>query len=274
MSSNRLVARSGLILAILVLATAFLSSLPATAAVSCSYFSPAQFVDITMDGQGDVAVIERDGDAIEMNGAPCGAATRFNTMDVYFSEEANPPVNVTAVISLRGGAFVPGSGAEAGTSDEIEFSANLDFYTPPSSGDRMEVWGGGGKEWIRMGNSSDFGAPIHVINLNANEPETVDWDVSDVGGGTWDLVRALGGAGRDQLSGAGGAATGARFDVRLLLIGGAAADSLTGGTKGDLLKGGSGNDIIRGGPGPDVLRGGPGNDTCRGGPGADTLVSC
>jgi len=262
--------------AVIAIATGVILAAPASAAATCDYSgSILRLAQVRLNAPGDVAVIERDGGVIEMNGAPCEEATVNNTSAVTFEEVADPPVDVTAVISLRGGPFAPGYDEEAGASDEIEFLAALDIYTPASTGDQMVVRGGGGSERIRMGKGDLMGTPTRFINLNADEAHGRDWDVRDRSPDpTWDQVRALGGPGRDRLSGEGGADTGAMFDVRLALIGGADADRLTGGSRGDLLKGGSGNDFLIGGPGPDVLKGGPGSDTCRGGPGADTLVSC
>jgi Ca2+-binding RTX toxin-like protein len=226
-----------------------------------------------MNANGDVGVAERDGANIEANGTQCQEATRFNLQDLFFLGTGGTS-DVTAVISLRGGPFVPGFGAEPGGSDEMEFAGNLDFISA-SSGDLMVVRSGNGNERIRLGLTDDFGSPLTpVINLNAGESSGLDWDVNDVSPGTWDAAKATGGPGRDAISGAGGADTGVMLDVRLILLGGDDSDRLTGGHKGDRIVGGGGNDVLKGGPGPDVLNGGPGNDRCRGGPGADTLISC
>jgi Ca2+-binding RTX toxin-like protein len=254
--------------------TLFLVAVGAPArAVTCNYQGSPNFLVAVGMVHGETAVVQRAGSAIEVNGSPCGAASVNNTNSVRFGIELGGDVNV--MISLRGGPFAPGLTDETGSSDEIEFVANLDGSGAPTTADGVVIQGSSGGDRIRMGNQAQLGGQS-LINLNADESDGVDSDVSDafLAPTTWDFVNVGGGGGRDKLSGAGGAATGARFDVRLMLLGNHKADRLVGGVKGDLLRGGRGNDVLRGGPGPDFLNGGVGSDTCRGGPGADTLVSC
>lgn len=87
------------------------------------------------------------------------------------------------------------------------------------------------------------------------------------------LVRLIGGAGNDTLTGGDGRETlngGAGNDK---LIGGGGNDTLKGLEGNDSLNGGDGNDILDGGNGNDWLNGGAGNDTLTGGSGDDTLIS-
>jgi Ca2+-binding RTX toxin-like protein len=242
-------------------------------AVTCNYQGSPNFLVAVSMTHGETAVVQRDGSAIEVGGTPCGIASVTNTDSVRFGIEGGGDVNV--VISLRGGPFAPGLTDETGSSDEIEFVANLDGSGAPTTADGVVVLGSSGGDRIRMGDQAQLGGQS-LINLNADESDGVDSDISDafLAPTTWDFVNVAGDQGRDRLSGAGGAATGTWFDVRLMLLGNHKADRLVGGIKGDLLRGGFGNDVLRGGPGPDFLNGGAGSDTCRGGPGADTLVSC
>lgn len=60
--------------------------------------------------------------------------------------------------------------------------------------------------------------------------------------------------------------------VRLTLIGGEGADSLTGGASGDVLLGLGGNDYLNGGAGADLMDGGAGSDALYGLSGNDAMV--
>jgi Ca2+-binding RTX toxin-like protein len=62
------------------------------------------------------------------------------------------------------------------------------------------------------------------------------------------------------------------FAPILILLGGAAGDTMEGGTRGDQLVGNGGDDMIFGRAGNDALTGGPGNDVIDGGDGEDTAV--
>jgi Ca2+-binding RTX toxin-like protein len=58
-----------------------------------------------------------------------------------------------------------------------------------------------------------------------------------------------------------------------IVIGTAAADSITGDGTGNILIGGAGADVLQGGAGRDLLIGGSGLDTLRGGAGEDILIA-
>ena len=73
----------------------------------------------------------------------------------------------------------------------------------------------------------------------------------------------MGGAGNDELIGAGDADT---------LLGGDGDDTLDGGSGTDVLFGGAGNDEISGAADNDRFEGGLGNDTLDGGSGADRFI--
>ncbi|MFZ5619124.1 MAG: M10 family metallopeptidase C-terminal domain-containing protein [Pseudomonadota bacterium] len=76
------------------------------------------------------------------------------------------------------------------------------------------------------------------------------------------IENAIGGAGRDTITG---------NDAANLLIGGAGADSLIGAIGADTLNGGDNGDVLSGDVGDDLLLGGAGNDVIAGG--ADNDVS-
>jgi Ca2+-binding RTX toxin-like protein len=76
-------------------------------------------------------------------------------------------------------------------------------------------------------------------------------------------VSALGGNGKDNLTGGSGADT---------LDGGNGKDVLAGGAGDDHLFGGNGKDVLDGGDGADTLSGGRGKDQVTGGPGTDTFT--
>jgi hypothetical protein len=144
-----------------------------------------------MSDPGDPAVIRRVGDAIQVNGAPCGAATVNNTDYVYVLDLTDPPGNVTMAVSLEGGPLAPGFENEPGTSDEMEFIFNLD-YEGTSLGDKLTIRGSGGNQRIRFG----FGSPQsnnRRVNLNANEVDGIDAELTDIAPATVDswIVAAL-----------------------------------------------------------------------------------
>jgi Ca2+-binding RTX toxin-like protein len=225
-----------------------------------------------MSAPGEIALIERAGNALEVNGTACGAATVNNTDYAYVLDLTDPPANVTMTVSLEGGALAPGYTNEPGSSDEMEFTFNLD-YEGISSDDWLRIRGSDGNQRIRFGFGSP-GSPNRRVNLNASEADGIDYELQDITSHTVDKWIVLALAGGDIISGAGGAATGGIFDAHLDILGGDGPDRLTGGTSEDFLTGGAGNDVLAGGPGPDVLTGGPGRDTCTGGAGVDIVRGC
>lgn len=142
--------------------------------------------------------------------------------------------------------------------------------------------GGAGRDVLQGGAGDDV--------LNGDGGPTLEPDVIDGGGGTFDRVlfagtstpvqvdladpgrdggdlvtnveSAVGGAGDDRLAGTDGVNW---------LDGGGGDDVILGRGGADRLEGGSGDDRIDGGAGADRLEGGPGNDRLSGGDGADDL---
>jgi Ca2+-binding RTX toxin-like protein len=251
-----------------------LSPTTASAAVSCSYDAGFSDATVTLSEPGDVATVERSGRRITSNGANCGPATVENTDYVEFYSEAAG--DVTGIISLQGGPFVPG--ADTGScsfTDDIGFTLWLDGAGSSTAGDRLVIRGADGGDRIRFGVAASpcNGILFRVVNLNVGEP-VPDPDVSDVSSNHVDHWEVRSGPGPDRVSGAGGAGAGAVFNAPLELRGGAKGDNLTGGMAADVIRGERHDDVLIGGPGPDLLVGGAGTDTCKGGGGADVLQGC
>jgi Ca2+-binding RTX toxin-like protein len=238
--------RQGSWLVALLAGGLLLLPVPAQAVVSCGF--SAGTATVTM-GANDTATLARGGAGqINVNGAPCGAATVLNTDTIVVHGAGGAE---TLVVDLSGGPFEPGATAEGSGVSEIEFSGNLAGGT-----DNFRITGSSGAENLNFGS---FG-----LNLNGDD----DVDVTIAGAETF-TVNA--GDGDDVVSGAGGDVTGAAFPLSLTLNGEGGADTLTGGAAGDTITGGVGDDAFNGGAGNDVLLGEDGNDTVDGGPGNDAL---
>jgi Ca2+-binding RTX toxin-like protein len=206
--------------AILTLIGALAGPVPPARAATCAFDPSTASVTIEV-GDGETGVIARSGDAITLNGAPCGSAT-VSTTDTIVVNGTGTPVEVE--IDLSGGPFAPGATPEDGGGDtEIEFAINL-----PSGSPTVLISGSAGADAITVGAAG--------INLNATET-TGDADVTIVG---TPLIAVEGLAGTDVLSVAGGAGTGAPGAASL--SGGDDDDELLGGLGGSTLDGGNGID--------------------------------
>ena len=150
--------------------------------------------------------------------------------------------------------------------------------------------GRGGNDVINGGTGIDrgswAGAPAAVaINLATNR--ATGWGTDTLAS----IEQALGGGGRDTITGNAGANSLLGGNGNDRLDGGAGSDRVDGGDGVDLVKGGLGVDTVLGGPGNDNsptgttagVHGGPGTDAINGGPGVDycsvraageTRVSC
>jgi hypothetical protein len=123
-----------------------------------------------------------------------------------------------------------------------------------TTGDAVVISTGSGDDQVRV----------------AVDPATGE-QVVTCGSGVWRFAAAAElivrtGDGNDTVAVAPGTA------VRLTLIGGEGADSLTGGAAGDVLLGLGGNDYLDGGAGADRIDGGAGNDALYGLSGDDVLT--
>jgi Ca2+-binding RTX toxin-like protein len=241
---------------------------PALALTTCGFSAPV--VTVTLNANGDDALVDVAAGAIRVNGVACQGATVTNadTINISTDNIAHADDNIVT-ISHAGGKFQPGLTLEGGGGiSEIEFQIDLGngldelHFIGTSANDNVVLGAGGGTS---------------AINLNANET-TDDVDVRFDAG--VDLVTLSGGNGSDQLRGSGGAATGAAYNTFLTLLGGTGNDTLFGGNARDIIVGGRGadsvlagghDDSINGGDGPDFVIGGWGNDTILGKAGVDRL---
>jgi Ca2+-binding RTX toxin-like protein len=221
----------------LAAASACLLLVPATASAdfaSCTY--GAGTVTATLDGitedwstdEGGLRV--GAGGAIEADGRPCGAATRFNTDAIVID---GSPAYEHATLDLGGGAFAPGATNEPGDSDEIEITADLD-------GGYLIVHGTPGADAITVGHRASDDGPAYTTQLNLNAAETtgVDVDVTMAE----PVLEVHGGAGGDTITDGGGAGAGLPHDY-VHLLGGAGNDDIAVGGLG--AHPGPGDDTIR-----------------------------
>ncbi len=223
-----------------------LAAAPAHAAITCSYSSPNVTLNFGTNSNGFNATIVRNGMAIYVNGAPCGAATVSNTNKITVNGDLGRQ-NLT--IDLSGGAFEPSLSNPSG---EITFALLLGPGT-----DSLAVNGSSGDDTITVGASG--------LNLDN------DGHANVTGLGSVEQVSMSGNDGADTLSAAGGLGTGSTWLLRVSLTGGLGNDTITGGAGPDNLYGSEDNDTITGGDGNDYLNGGTGADTIHGGAGSDTI---
>ncbi len=268
--------------ALLALGLTCLLAPPALAQATCTYVPGTKTVEVALVA-GEAATISRSGDAIALDGAPCGAATVDNTDTIEVTGSGGED---DLTIDLAGGAFAPGATPEGGGGeDEIEFAVDL------PGGGVVRVAGGAGADTLALGT---LGA-----NLNADEAAG-DADVVLAGPASWEI---LGRQGADVLRVAGGSGTGAALagvtvragtgdDLVVAGGGGATLDGQGGtdtvsyagaeGVRADLAAGtarpeGAAKDDLAGlehlvgSPGPDVLRGDDGDNRIEGGKGRDVL---
>ncbi|MBY6044590.1 M10 family metallopeptidase C-terminal domain-containing protein [Phaeobacter italicus] len=129
------------------------------------------------------------------------------------------------------------------------------------------IWDTGGVDTF---DASDRSSGVR-LDLRQMAFSSFDADSDVVIGHGVTIENAIGGLGRDRLTGNGSnnQLTGGRG--RDTLLGETGNDSLVGNGGVDILKGGSGRDTLKGGYGNDRLFGNSGNDLLLGGPGRDTL---
>ena len=178
-------------------------------------------------GEGLVATISREGDAIEVDGIVCGTATVHNT-DLITA--TTPAVSVeTVAVDLSGGAFAPGQTDEGDGSSEIEFDVQLGGAAPGPQ-DQVQVIGTSGPDV--------FTADGLSANLDASESAPDDDLTVSTGDGELEL---LGGDGDDriELLGYGGAG----LEIPKKARGGPGDDRLFGDLNESLLDGGEGRDV-------------------------------
>ena len=200
-----------------------LSSTPAARAATpttCVFDNEVATVTV---GEGAGATIGRSGDAVTVDGVPCGAATVANTelIDVAVADVPEPEL---VVVDLSDGPLAPGATDEGDGSSEIE----IEITGTQGSFDTLRVVGSTGPEALA--------AKFFSVNLNADEV-VYDDDVTTDGPNSLEL---RGGEGADFLALQG-------FGLNVFtatVLGGPGDDRLTG----DLMD----DDEIDGGPGHDV----------------------
>jgi Ca2+-binding RTX toxin-like protein len=221
---------------------------PAGAAVTCSYDTGTHNVTVKATGNNINVVIVRNGTAIQVNGAACGAADVNNTAQIKVTGGAG---RQNVYIDFSGGAFAPGFGADAGVA-EIEFAVDLKIGT-----DKLELDGSSNPDNYRIGTDG----------INFNGDSDLDITMPNV-----EFLYVFGNAGSDTLRADGGLGTGGVYPNKVYLFGGDGGDTLTAGsgTYND-LEGGNNNDVLNGGENPDNLYGNAGADTLNGGLEGDYL---
>ena len=198
--------------------------------------SPAHVVELVLES-GDVAWLALgSGNAIEVNGVACGAATTatITSLDV---REGTAGAQ-TLILDFRHGLFATGSVHGAGVTVALGAGADAVKLIGTPGADRFVIGARG---------VSTNGDAVLDVALSGGEALTVNLD-----------------DGADQLSGAGDAVTGAAYPDPLTIYGGAGNDTLRGGAGADVLSGGDGDDTFVAGPtadGGDALAGGAGRDT-------------
>lgn len=204
----------------------FLVPAGASASVTCGFDPDSKVVDVVLDAAGDVAIVGLQGDAVTVDGSPCGSAMTTST-DLIRVRDTSADAT-TLAIDLGGGSFAPGATDEPGTSDEIEFDVDLGS----GAGDEIRVLGSGTGDAIVVGADG--------IQLDATETDGIDADVAPLEGA--ESIRLSGGGGNDELRADGGAGTGAAAVLATAILGDSGADTLASGAGPDALDGGSGFD--------------------------------
>ena len=228
------------IAAALLLAVFGAVALPSTAssAPECSYQSASRTIDVGLsNGDGTTRIEVASDGRIRVGPSKCGAASVTNT-DTINVEGTDGPDHVD--ISLRDGPFT-----------------GIVFHLALAGGrDQLRVFGTVGNDRMIVG-----AAGLDLDALTHPGPDVTLGGVESV------LLNGL--AGKDVLSGQGGAGSGAPTKIPLNLIGAGGNDHLTGGAGPDILSGNDNTDVLDGKGGNDLLFGNKGSDTIRGGQGFD-----
>jgi hypothetical protein len=248
----------------------------------------------------DPVTIARSGDAIVVDGVPCGAARVSTTDSIVVAPDAGDPDAARMLrIDLGGGPFAPGRTPEPDKTPEIEMRVDMG----PALGDIIELLGSDGADLIRVEGADvsldddedvdlrtlgmdDAGRPVfnliadrlHIagggggdtIEVDRTRPIAVQHTIVYAGGGDDEVLLhevAIDPPGLDDLH---TFARGNAGDDRLVNVGDATG-SLLGNGGDDLLIGGRSHDVLYGGAGDDVLLGRDSGDQLRAGRGNDLL---
>lgn len=154
------------------------------------------------------------------------------------------------------------------------WGANMSFMTGDTTytGSRTAtidtVWDAGGEDTF------DASAYASSVRLDLREGMFSNFSGIDDVAIAYDTVieNAIGGSGRDVITGNAAANALDGRGGRDVIKGGSGGDSLNGGGGNDRIKGGSGKDVINGGAGRDRIEGQKGNDTLSGNGGEDIFI--
>jgi Ca2+-binding RTX toxin-like protein len=303
--------RSARIAASLMLGAGILVPGIADAAPLCRFDEVTGHVHVDLPTQSlnsAAIVLARDGDAIVVDGHPCGTATVFDADTISIRGEEQPPaIGHRFEVDLSGGSFSPGRTDEGDGSSEIEIRID----TGPSAGDDVTIRGGAEADVFELrGTALNLDAApddrpdvrfVHLNDLVGEEETTVvdslhllpgDGDdrldvrgppsghqYADFRAGPGDDVAlstfygVFGGPGDDAMRNEGLAAlVGGPGDDRLVAHTIAKTVFMYGGGGNDVLIGGTAFNSLNGAAGDDVLRGQPGKDYLTGGSGSDRLL--
>jgi Ca2+-binding RTX toxin-like protein len=220
----------------LTLILALITPTPASAAATCAFDSDTATVHVVVP-EFETATLSRSGDAIYLDGAPCGAATVTNTdLILFVDDQVGPPGKPSITVDLSGGPFAPGVTAEADGSSEIEIWHEISDFP---GADLLRVIGSDGDDPIEViegYSEGTFGAWLD-IDVGAG----LDGE-GDIGIGLFEHFEFDLGRGDDRvgLNGTGG------FMPPMVLRGGSGDDVLPDGTHSDEIYGGRGRDLLVG----------------------------
>lgn len=268
MKADRTIFLGGLIAAMAVIGPSPVAAGEPSA--TCDYNAASHKVTVDMDGS-IAALLVRDGAGhIKVNEVWCDqAATVTNTDSIEVTGDLS---DQTLIIDLANKGFRPGRTNEAGKSDEIELSINLEA----GGGDSIVIQGTDAVQKIDLGETVSQFVTVRKVNLNAAESTGIDADVSITNAEIF-IISAAGG--NDVVRARGKAGTGPHpLSMRAFIYGGNGNDKLKGGSANDNLYGEAGVDVVWGfegddwmpltdGAGGDIGHGGPGMDTCSPDPG-------
>jgi Ca2+-binding RTX toxin-like protein len=230
----------------------------AHAAVSCTFDSAADTLNVNMSENGDTAtIVVQSGQIQVLQANPCtnGNPTPADVGDITSVDGSGG--GSTRVDIRDPNQFAPGTDAGAGQ--------EIDFIVAPGTGpnDEIVVRGTTGADNLGLGNAglnTDVGTDtrLEVVTF-AGEPDI------------WSL---FGESGEDTISaqGTNGAGSGAYTEPgRVEIVGGDGGDALHGGDSatGDRLQGVGGPDTVLGFAGNDSVGGSPGDNVLNGGAGID-----
>jgi Ca2+-binding RTX toxin-like protein len=209
---------------------------PARAAATCTFDSTSATVHVVIP-EFDTATLSRSGDAIDLDGVACEAATVTNTdLILFVDDQDGPPGKPSITVDLSGGPFAPGATAESDGSSEIEIWNEISDFP---GADLLRIIGTGGDDAIDVIEGYSEGTFGAWLDLDVGDGLDAE---GDIGINRFERFEFDFGKGDDRLSldGTGG------FMPPMVLRGGSGNDVLPDGTHPDEIYGGSGRDLLVG----------------------------